>query len=89
MRRLRSVWRSLGLDNFLHVLVGGCQVALGVHELTCRLQMLVLAYIYEVVRLLLSAHEHYRRIRAYKLVYLRVLLVSTGSLLSLILSLDP
>ena len=89
VRRLRPVRWSLCLDDFLDVTVGGCQVALRVHELACRLQMLVLANIDHVLRLLLSTHEHYRRVCANKLVYLRVLLVCTRALLCLILSLDP
>ena len=45
----------------------------------------MLAHIDYVVRLLLCSHEHYRRIRAHELIYLRVLLVPVGAGLRFVL----
>ena len=45
----------------------------------------MLAHIDYVVRLLLRSHEHYRRIRAHELIYLRVLLVPVGAGLCFVL----
>ena len=49
----------------------------------------MLAHIDYVVRLLLRSHEHYRRIRAHELIYLRVLRVPVGARLGLVLVRGP